>query len=85
MEKEIKPVTIQEISEIIGMDSQEVKKYIEGPLKEDVEKEKLVMGEGKYDPFIIDLIMIELEVDSAGERLQKTLETIRRKKDELKG
>lgn len=80
MDKEIKSMTIQEISEAMGLEAGIIKKYIDGPLKEDIEKEKLDLGKGKFDPYIMDLIMIELEVDTAGQRLEKHLKMVRESK-----
>lgn len=80
MENQIKGLTIEEISHEIGLEETLVRRYIEGPLKEDIEQEKLDLGGGKYDPYIIDLIVIQLEVDSAGQRLEKHLEVVRESK-----
>ncbi|HLD41634.1 MAG TPA: hypothetical protein VJB06_01235 [archaeon] len=79
-QEEFQGVTIEEISDAVGLDVPAVKKYITETLKDEVEKEKLDLRNGKYDPFIIDLILIELEVDFAGKQLEKNLEFIRRKK-----
>ncbi len=81
MPEELQGVTVEEISDAVGLDVPAVKKYITATLKEDVEKEKLDLGNGKYDPYIIDLILIELEIDFAGKQLEKNLEVIRRKKN----
>ena len=80
MQEQFKGVTVEEISDAVSLDVPTVKKYIQTTLKEEVEKEKLDLGNGKYDPFIIDLILIELEVDFAGKQLEKNLDVIRRKK-----
>lgn len=82
MAEQIQGLTIHEISEKIGLEEGLVKQYIEGPLKEDIEVEKVNLGNGKYDPFILDLILIQMEVDSAGQKLEKNLEIIRKQKGE---
>ena len=81
MADEFQGVTIEEISDAVGLDIPKVKKYIEVTLKGEVEKENLDLGNGKYDPYIIDLILIELEVDFAGKQLERNLEVIRKKKN----
>jgi len=74
-------LTIGEISQEIGLEETLVRKYIEGSLKQDIEQEKLDLGNGKYDPYIIDLLIIQLEVDTAGQRLEKQLQTVRESKN----
>jgi len=78
--QEIKGMTIDEISEKIGLEKNLVKQYIDGPLKEDIEQERLDLGNGKYDPYILDLLIIQLEVDRAGANLMRTLEAVRKRK-----
>lgn len=80
METQIRGLTIEEISHEIGLETALVRKYIEGPLKEDIEQEKLDLGGGKYDPYIVDLLIIQLEVDTAGQRLEKHLRFVRENK-----
>ncbi len=75
--QQIRGLTVEEISAEIGLDEGFVKKYLEGPLKEDVEHEKLYLGDGKYDPFTIDIILIQLEVDKGIDNLVKSLEAVR--------
>ncbi len=75
--QQIRGLTVEEISAETGLDEGFVKKYLEGPLKEDVEKEKLVLPDGKYDPFTIDMILIQLEVDKGIDNLLKSLEAVR--------
>ncbi len=81
MENQIRGLTLEEISAEIGLDEGFVRKYLEGPLKEDVEKERLILPDGKYDPFTIDMILIQLEVDKGIENLLKSLEAVRAAKE----
>jgi len=81
MENQKMGLTIGEISQEIGLEETLVRKYIEGSLKQDIEQEKLDLGNGKYDPYIIDLLIIQLEVDTAGQRLEKQLQTVRESKN----
>ncbi len=81
MKPEFKPVTIQEIADETGLDIEKVKTYIDVTLKDEIQKEKLDLGNGNYDPYLIDLILIELEVDFAGKQLEKNLDVIRKKKN----
>ncbi len=80
MEDEIRGITIQEISKNMGLEEIVVAEYIEGPLKGDIEMEKVRFGDGTYDPYIMDLILIQMEVDAAGERLEKQLQIVREAK-----
>ncbi len=82
MENQTKGLTIEEISQEIGLEETLVRKYIEGPLREEIEQEKLDLGGGKYDPYIVDLLIIQLETDTAGQRLEKQLQTVRESKKE---
>jgi len=77
---EIKGLTVDEISEKMGLDKNLVKRYIEQELKEDIEKERLVLNDGTYDPYILDLILIQLEVDRAGLNLTRSLQVVRETK-----
>ena len=81
MENEVRGITIQDISVETGFDETFIRKYLEGPLKEEVEQEKLYLGDGKYDPFTIDMILIQLEVDKGIENLLKSLEVVRAAKE----
>ncbi len=81
MQPEFEPVTIQEIADETGLDIEKVKNYINVTLKDEIQKEKLDLGNGKYDPYLIDLILIELEVDFAGKQLEKNLEVVRKRKN----
>ena len=77
---EIKGLTLDEISEQMGLDKNLVKKYIENELKEEIKNERVLMPDGKYDPYILDLILIQLEVDRAGLNLEKSLQIVREMK-----
>ncbi len=84
MEK-IKGVTIEEISEMARLPKDLVVEYLSGPLKEEVEKERLVIGKSEngvdlYDPYTIDLVIIQFEVDRGAKQLETGLRSIRQMK-----
>ncbi len=79
--EEIKGLTLQEISEQMGLEEGLVRQYIEGPLKEDIEIEKVNFSDGTYDPYIMDLILIQMEVDAAGQKLENQLKLVRESKN----
>lgn len=77
MQNQIRGVTLDEIAEFVHLEKELVRKYLEGPLKEDVEKERLILPDGKYDPFTIDLVLIQLDVDAGIQNLIRSLDAVR--------
>lgn len=72
-------ITIDEISQKLNLDKHSVKGYLE-ILKGEIKEEKLDLGNGKFDPYVLDLILIEREVDRGIDGLKAGLESVRRQK-----
>lgn len=85
MENQIKGLTIKEMAEKIRLPEKTIKEYISGPLKEEIVREKLYLGkdsagEHTFDPYTLNLLLIEYSVDKEVENLEKNLDSIRESK-----
>lgn len=79
MEKEIRGVDVTEMAKLTGLDEQLIKRYIENELKEDIAEEKLVLADGKYHPFVLELLLIQRELDLGAEQLLRRIDSHPRK------